>query len=185
MTLDLEYNWAYIQRKNWLSMYAFFFICCCDGVRLSQSNCAVNVATVYPWDDTWVNMGHRWNDTDRENRRTRRKSYLRATLSTISPTWSALRTNPLHRGEKLVTNHLSYGTALEISNIILHALWSGGLELPLGLGWPPFVDSFAGHPVLPTHQPDRIINVIGRSYAHVHTSLTLSGIKQNIRILCS
>jgi hypothetical protein len=37
------------------------------------------------------------------------------------------------------------------------------------LGWPPFVDDFAGHPVLPTHLPDRIINVIGGSYTHVHT----------------
>jgi hypothetical protein len=37
------------------------------------------------------------------------------------------------------------------------------------LGWPPFVDYFAGHPVLPTHLPDRIVNVIGGSYTHVHT----------------
>jgi hypothetical protein len=33
----------------------------------------------------------------------------------------------------------------------------------------PFVDDFAGHPVLPTHLPDRIVNVIGGSYTHVHT----------------
>jgi hypothetical protein len=37
------------------------------------------------------------------------------------------------------------------------------------LGWPPFVDDFAGHPVLPTHLPDRTANIIGRSYTHVHT----------------
>jgi hypothetical protein len=37
------------------------------------------------------------------------------------------------------------------------------------VGWPPFVDDFAGHPVLPTHLPDRIVNVIGGSYTHVHT----------------
>jgi hypothetical protein len=41
--------------------------------------------------------------------------------------------------------------------------------LRLRLGWPPFVDDFAGHPVLPTHLPDRLINVIGRSYTHAHT----------------
>jgi hypothetical protein len=33
----------------------------------------------------------------------------------------------------------------------------------------PFVDDFAGHPVLPTHLPNRILNVIGGSYTHVHT----------------
>jgi hypothetical protein len=41
--------------------------------------------------------------------------------------------------------------------------------LPFGVGWPPFVDDFAGHPVLPTHLPDRILNFVGGSYAHVHT----------------
>jgi hypothetical protein len=40
---------------------------------------------------------------------------------------------------------------------------------PFILGWPPFVDDFAGHPVLLTHLPDRIVNVIGRLYTHVHT----------------
>jgi hypothetical protein len=37
------------------------------------------------------------------------------------------------------------------------------------LGWPPLVDDFAGHPVLPTHLPDRIVNVIGESYTQFHT----------------
>jgi hypothetical protein len=40
---------------------------------------------------------------------------------------------------------------------------------PLSLGWPPIVDDFAGHPVLPTHLSYRIVNVIGGSYTHVHT----------------
>jgi hypothetical protein len=35
--------------------------------------------------------------------------------------------------------------------------------------WPPFVDDFAGHSLLPIHQPDKIINVIEGSYTHVHT----------------
>jgi hypothetical protein len=38
-----------------------------------------------------------------------------------------------------------------------------------GTGWPPFIDDFAGHSVLPTHLPDRIVNVIGGSYTHVYT----------------
>jgi hypothetical protein len=44
-----------------------------------------------------------------------------------------------------------------------------GLNHGLQIGWPPFVDDFAGHPVLPTHLPDRIVNVLGGSYTHVHT----------------
>jgi hypothetical protein len=37
------------------------------------------------------------------------------------------------------------------------------------MGWPPFVDDVAGHPVLPIHLPNRIVNVIGGSYTHAHT----------------
>jgi hypothetical protein len=37
------------------------------------------------------------------------------------------------------------------------------------LGRPPFVDDFSGHPVLPTHLPEGIVEVIGGSYTHVHT----------------
>jgi hypothetical protein len=33
----------------------------------------------------------------------------------------------------------------------------------------PSVDDFAGHPVLLTHLPDGIVNVIGGSYTHAHT----------------
>jgi hypothetical protein len=43
------------------------------------------------------------------------------------------------------------------------------LEYHFVLWWPLFVDDFAGHPVLPTYLPDRIVNVIGGSYTHVHT----------------
>jgi hypothetical protein len=41
--------------------------------------------------------------------------------------------------------------------------------MPAVLGWPPFVDDFAGHPVLPTHLSDRIVNVIEGLYTHIHT----------------
>jgi hypothetical protein len=33
----------------------------------------------------------------------------------------------------------------------------------------PFVDDFSGHPVSPTHVPDRTVNVTVGSYTHVHT----------------
>jgi hypothetical protein len=46
---------------------------------------------------------------------------------------------------------------------------SKGAELLFTQGWPPFVDDFAWHPVLPTHLPDRIVHVTGGSYTHVHT----------------
>jgi hypothetical protein len=42
-------------------------------------------------------------------------------------------------------------------------------KIELRIGRPPFVDDFGGHPVLPTHLPNRIVNVIGGSYTHVHT----------------
>jgi hypothetical protein len=34
------------------------------------------------------------------------------------------------------------------------------------VGWPPFVDDFAGHPVLPTLLPVRIVNVIVHTLPH-------------------
>jgi hypothetical protein len=47
-----------------------------------------------------------------ENRRTRRQTCPNATLSTINPTWTDLSANPVLRGERPVTNHLSHGTTL-------------------------------------------------------------------------
>jgi hypothetical protein len=65
----------------------------------------------------------KWNDIDRKNQRTRRKTCPSATLSTTNPTWSDLATNPGLRGERLVTNCMSNGTALNytlISTYIFH-----------------------------------------------------------------
>jgi hypothetical protein len=45
------------------------------------------------------------------NRRTRRKNYPSATLSTTNPTWTDLGANPGLRGERPVTSRLSHGTA--------------------------------------------------------------------------
>jgi hypothetical protein len=44
-----------------------------------------------------------WNDTDRRDRRTARKSYLGVTLSTTNPTWIDLSANPGLRCERPVT----------------------------------------------------------------------------------
>jgi ribosomal protein S15P/S13E len=46
-----------------------------------------------------------------ENRRTRRKTCPRATLSTTNPTWIDPDANPGLRGERPATNDLSHGTA--------------------------------------------------------------------------
>jgi hypothetical protein len=51
---------------------------------------------------------------DGENRRTRRKTCPSATLSTTNPTWIDPGTNPGLRGERLATNDLSHGTALNV-----------------------------------------------------------------------
>jgi hypothetical protein len=46
-----------------------------------------------------------------ENRRTRRKTYSGATLSTTNPTWIDPAANPGLRGERPATNRLSRSTA--------------------------------------------------------------------------
>jgi hypothetical protein len=54
----------------------------------------------------------RWNDIlTGENRRTRRKTCLSATLSTTNPTSTDLGANPDLRGERPATNDLSHGPA--------------------------------------------------------------------------
>jgi hypothetical protein len=53
----------------------------------------------------------RWNDIDRENRVIQRKTFPSASLSTINLVWTDTSANPVFRGEKPATNHLSYGTA--------------------------------------------------------------------------
>jgi hypothetical protein len=53
----------------------------------------------------------RWNDTDREKRRTLRKTCPSATLSTTNPTFIEQGANSGLRGERPATNRLSHGTA--------------------------------------------------------------------------
>jgi hypothetical protein len=59
----------------------------------------------------WYEFGERrWNDIDRGNRKTRRKTCPSATLSTTNPTWIDPGANPGLRGERPPTNDLSRGT---------------------------------------------------------------------------
>jgi hypothetical protein len=53
----------------------------------------------------------RWNETDRKNRRTQRKTRIIATLSTTTPTWNDEGANLGFRGERPATNRLSHSTA--------------------------------------------------------------------------
>jgi hypothetical protein len=63
----------------------------------------------------WYEFGERWwNDIDRGNRRTRRKTFPSATLSTTNPTWIDPGANTGLRGERRATNDLNHGTALGI-----------------------------------------------------------------------
>jgi hypothetical protein len=59
-------------------------------------------------------MKQQWNDIDKKNQRTWRKTNPSATLSTTNSTWTDLGLF----GEKLVTNHLVYGTTY--MNLIKH-----------------------------------------------------------------
>jgi hypothetical protein len=58
-----------------------------------------------------------WNDTDRVKTCELEKNCLRATLSTINPTWTDPGANPGLRDERPSTNRLSHGTAT-IKNVL-------------------------------------------------------------------
>jgi hypothetical protein len=57
-----------------------------------------------------MNRKQWWNDTDRKNQRTLKKTNPNATFSTANSTWTDLGTNLGLIGENLVTNCLVYGT---------------------------------------------------------------------------
>jgi hypothetical protein len=83
------------------------------GETKSLWDWAANGPSVHPPDDTRVNMEHRWNDINRGKPKDSEKSCPSATLSTTSPTWTALSTNQGLRDEKPATNRMSYGTAYD------------------------------------------------------------------------
>jgi hypothetical protein len=92
--------------------YSFY-----DEMRLCLcGTAATNRPNVHPPDDM-SDMEHRWNDSDRENWRTRRKTCHSASLSIANPTWNALGVNLGLCDEKQATNHLCYGRA-SIKNIL-------------------------------------------------------------------
>jgi hypothetical protein len=85
-----------------------------DGVRLCISTAATSGSFVHTqiicvYGEPW------WDDIDRENRRTRRKTCPTASLSTTNPTWTDPGMNLCLRSEKPATNRLSHEN-LENSN---------------------------------------------------------------------
>jgi hypothetical protein len=62
-------------------------------------------------EDTQVNMGHQWNDTDKEKSKDLEQTHPTATLSTTNPTRTDLGVNLGLHGEKPATNRLSHGMA--------------------------------------------------------------------------
>jgi hypothetical protein len=64
----------------------------------------------------YANGQRQWNDTDRDNRRSWRKTCPSDTLATTNPTWTDPYMNLGLCGERLMNNNLSHGTATEINN---------------------------------------------------------------------
>jgi hypothetical protein len=80
-----------------------------NGVRLYLWTATTNgLLFICP---TYERGEPRWNDTDRENRRTRRETCPSGILSTTNHTWTDLGANPGLRSERPATNRLSYGVA--------------------------------------------------------------------------
>jgi hypothetical protein len=94
------------------------------GYTMSLWNWASNGPFVYP-----LEMIYEWRLSSGgmiltgENRNTSRKTCPRATSYTINPTRTDLGANPGPRGEKSITNRLTYGTACWWSQdqIVLHS----------------------------------------------------------------
>jgi hypothetical protein len=105
---ELNIYWVLIYRTciSWVSVALRY---CSDGMRLCF--CGTGILTgplsiphmIYEW--IWSSGGM---ILIRENRRTRRKSYPSATLSTINPILTELGAESGLRDEKPATNRLSY-----------------------------------------------------------------------------
>jgi hypothetical protein len=64
-------------------------------------------------DDKWV-WGIRWNESWQGKPKYLDKSWTNATLSTTSPIWRGLRSNPGRCGGKPITDHPSYGKSCSL-----------------------------------------------------------------------
>jgi hypothetical protein len=96
-----------IQNKSWA--YSIDWLLIIMGWRYVSE--LLPLVDIYITQIIWV-----WKSTaewyiDRENRRTRRKTCLSATLFITNPQWIDPDTNPGLRGERLATNRLSHGMA--------------------------------------------------------------------------
>jgi hypothetical protein len=79
------------------------------GVGLVPKRACLLTLAYYAFPRCYEFGERRWNDIDRENRRTRRKTCPSSTLSTTNPTWIDMGANPGLRGERPATNDLSHG----------------------------------------------------------------------------
>jgi hypothetical protein len=80
---------------------------------------------IYVYGEPW------WNDTDRENRWTRRKTC--DTLSITNPTWTDPGANPVLLPERPATNRLNYDTASNFVNrrcktVSNNIVWSNPIQ---------------------------------------------------------
>jgi hypothetical protein len=80
------------------------------GETIFLCNWASRGPFVHPPDDEgiWSSGGMMLTG---EKQRTQKEICISATLSSTNPTWTDLGVNPGLNGEKLLTNHLSYGMA--------------------------------------------------------------------------
>jgi len=97
---NIRWNWFSIQRSPIFERALLF------GMFPDFARCPSGESSVY----VKISMEHLWNDTDRGNRSTDRRSCHSATLSTTYFIGTGLGSNPRLQGERPAPNHLSHGT---------------------------------------------------------------------------
>jgi hypothetical protein len=83
------------------------------GKIMSLWDWASNGSIVHPSDDTWVNIEQRWKDIDRGKPKDSEKNLSQCHAVHHKSHMGWLGWKPGLRCEKPVTNHLSYGSALD------------------------------------------------------------------------
>jgi hypothetical protein len=114
-TIGWMEKWMQVNRKNIVPVVKVAFIFLKVGWVRPKRGCLLALA--YYAIPRWYEFGERrWNDIlTGENRRTRRKTWPSATLSTTNSTWIDPGANPGLRGERPATNDLSHCTAPEVA----------------------------------------------------------------------